>query len=166
MTETQLRTYVSEKLKPGIEASEHIDVENAIIDFIISQSSLVTKSKIIDIESWTSDRNYSVSTGLLTGFFVETVHVMLVCKVSNNGFIVGDVVTAPTPYLEDGSRTYAQGIGVQFNTGLSNVIKVMTNDQITFMTSYNSASNAVANNIAIKGSETSKWAIRLIVFYK
>ncbi|QGK72852.1 hypothetical protein [Flavobacterium sp. SLB02] len=168
MTEVELRAYVALKLAgdPEIEASAHRDVENAIIDFIVSGLGTVTKSKVLLLESFTTDRNYTIATALPVAAIIDSVVVMLVCKVANNGFSIGDVVTAPTPYPRDSGRTDAQGIGVQYNNLSNGSIKVMVNDQLTIMTAYNSTPNAVANNILISGGGAANWSIKLIVGYK
>lgn len=168
MTEVQLRLYVAQKLAgvPAINASEHRDVENAIIDFIVAGLGTVTKSKVLILDSFTTDRNYTISTGLPVSAVIDSVIVMLVCKVSNNGFSTGDVVTAPTPYPTDSGRTAAQGIGVQYNNFGNSTIKVMVSDQLTIMTAYSPVSNIATSNILISGSGTANWSIKLIVGYK
>jgi hypothetical protein len=85
---------------------------------------------------------------------------MLECKTANNGFAVGDIVTAPTPYPVDSGRTAAQGIGVQFNNLNIDTIKVMVNDQIIIMTAYDGTTDAGVSNISIS---TSDWKIKLFV---
>lgn len=118
--------------------------------------------KVVMLTSFIADRNYYVYTGLTFGNTMTSVIAMLVCKVANNGFSVGDCVTAPTPYPQDSGRTSAQGIGVQFNTNDYSVVYVMTNDEMHIMTSFNPQGGAVANNVKITPSQ---WSIKLIISY-
>lgn len=139
---------------------EHRAVEMALLNYIKSKPSI----KVLNLDLFTTDRNYSVLTRLVGGSTIVGVSVMLECKTANNGFAVGDIVTAPTPYPADSGRTSAQGIGVQFNSN-PDTIKVMTNDQITIMTHYNNEVNAPANNLIISGASTGNWKIKLLVTY-
>jgi len=168
-TITQLRELVATKLASAsdIQATEHREVENAIIDYLeaLESSSSNAKSKVVTLDSFTTDRNYSVATDLASPKVITGVFVMLECVTANNSFSVGDIVTAPTPYPTDSGRTAAQGIGVQFNNTNPNSVKVMVNDQLTIMTAYNSASGAIANNVIFSGGATANWKIRLIIGY-
>ncbi|WP_281225360.1 hypothetical protein [Flavobacterium aquiphilum] len=167
MTLTEIRELIATKLADtsDIQASEHREVENAIVDYIEALQSTIAKSKVVTLDSWTTDRNYSVATGLSSGAVIAGVLVMLVCKNVNNGFSIGDTITAPTPYPEDSHRTSAQGIGVQFNNLNPATINVMVNDQITIMTVYNPAPSAIANNVIFSGSATNDWKIQLVIGY-
>lgn len=118
--------------------------------------------KVVMLTTFAADRNYYVYTGLTFGNTMTSVIAMLVCKVANNGFSVGDCVTAPTPYPQDSGRTAAQGIGVQFNTNDYSVVYIMTNDEMHIMTSFNPQGGAVANNVKITPSQ---WSIKLIISY-
>lgn len=165
ITENEVRTFIAEKLAGDseIEASEHRDVENKIMDYLVQEIKKVAKSKVLVLESFNVDRNFIMDTGLTEGFIIDSVVVMLVCKSSNNGFVPGDVVTSPTPYPQDSGRTASQGIGVQYNNADPSKIKLIINDQVTIMTAYNSGSGAAANNIVITASN---WSLKLIVGYK
>lgn len=168
MTEVQVREFIALKLAgdPEIQAEDHREVENVIMDFIVAGLATVSKSKVLMLETFGANSNYSIATGLPVSSVIDSVVVMLVCKNSNNGFAAGDVVTAPTPYPQDSGRTAAQGIGVQYNNFSNSTVKVMVNDSITIMTVYNSTPGADANNIQITGSATANWSIKLIVGYK
>lgn len=168
ITENEVRTFITEKLPNASEipAIDHRAVENKIMDYLVQEIAKVAKTKVLLLESFAVDRNYTISTGLSISAVIDSVVVMLVCKTANNGFVIDDVVTAPTPYPADGGRTLAQGIGVQYNNAANNSIKVMVNDQLTIMTAYNSAANAPANNLFISGVDAAKWSIKLIVGYK
>lgn len=168
ITETQVRQFIAENLpsESDIPAVDHRAVENKIMDFVVQELAKVAKSKVLSLDSFTTDRNYSVATELPNSAVIDSVVVMLVCKTANNSFSAGDVVTAPTPYPQDSGRTSAQGIGAQYNNFSNSTIKVMVNDQVTIMTAYNGTANAVANNVIISGSGTANWSIKLIVGYK
>jgi hypothetical protein len=160
MTKLELIAFINEKLADAslITPEEHRDVEKAIVEFADQ------KTKILKLESFTTDRNYSLDTGISEGNVITRVSVMLECKNNNNGFVVGDHVTAPTPYPADSGRTSAQGIGIQYN-GVSK-IRIMVNDQLCLMTPYNSAANANANNVLLSGSATDNWKIKIYVDYQ
>lgn len=160
MTKLELIAFINEQLADAsnIKPEEHRAVEIAIVDFCDK------KTKILTLESFTTDRNYSVNTGIAEGNIITGVRVMLECKNNNNGFVAGDHVTAPTPYPKDSGRTNAQGIGIQYNGVAS--IRIMVNDEICLMTPYNSSPNANANNLLLSGSETDNWKIKLYVDYQ
>lgn len=100
ITETQVRQFIAENLpsESDIPAVDHRAVENKIMDFIVQELGKVAKSKVLSLDSFTTDRNYSVATELPNSAVIDSVIVMLVCKTANNSFSAGDVVTAPTPY--------------------------------------------------------------------
>lgn len=166
-TLTQIRENVAIKLadESDIEAFEHREIENDILDYIEVLESSIPKFKVVTLDSFTTDRNYSVTTDLAVPKAITSVVVMLVCKTVNNGFAVGDTITAPTPYPTDSGRTSAQGIGVQYNNSNPGSVKVMVNDQLTIMTVYDPASGALANNVMFSGGSCANWAIKLIVGY-
>ncbi|WP_281322002.1 hypothetical protein [Flavobacterium aestivum] len=167
MTITAIRELVTTNLGSAsdIQATEHRDVEYAILDYIENLENSITKSKVVMLDSFLTDRNYSVTTGLASPKVITGVLAMLVCKAANNGFAEGDTVTAPTPYPQDSGRTSAQGIGVQYNNVNPDVVRVMVNDQLTIMTPYDSAANAIANNVIFSGAATANWSIKLIIGY-
>lgn len=166
-TLTEIRKNVALKLanESDITAEEHREIENDILDYIEVLEAFIPKFKVLMLDSFTTDRNYSVNTDLVLPKIITSVLAMLVCKNANNGFAVGDVVTAPTPYPSDNGRTSAQGIGVQYNNSSPGSIKVMVNDQITIMTPYNAASGAIANNVLLSGGAMVNWSIKLIIGY-
>lgn len=168
ITSTEVREFIALKLpsESEIPAVDHRAVENKIMDYVEQEFAKVTKSKVLYLDVFTTDRNYSVATGLPDGAVIDGVIAMLECKTSNNGFGEGETVTAPTPYPADSGRTAAQGIGVQFNKLDSSSVKIMVNDQVTIMTAYNAAVNANANNVILSGGATGNWKIKLIVIYK
>lgn len=123
-------------------------------------------SKELVLTSFTLDRNYSISTGLNSNYEIKSATVFLKCKIANNGYQVGDIVTAPTPYPTDSGRTEAQGLGVQFNNNDPSVLKIMINIQLTIMKPYTSASGATTDPFIISGSQSSNWSLILDVNYK
>jgi hypothetical protein len=169
LTLTEIREKVVLKLASAseIQAVEHREIENDILDYLeaLEGSASNAKSKVVTLDSFTTDRNYSVATGLASPKVITGVLVMLECVAANNGFSIGDIVTAPTPYPTDSGRTAAQGIGVQFNNTNPGTLKVMVNDQIAIMTVYDSAGGAIANNVLFSGGATANWKIRLIIGY-
>ena len=162
MTPAEIQLLIEENLASGsaILAEKHREVEMALLGYIKSKPSV----KILTIDSFTTDINYSVNTGLVIGSTISGVIVALECTGAHEGFAIGDIVTASTPYPSDKGRTSAQGIGVQYNSNPSTV-KVMVNDQLTIMTAYNPASGAIANTVIFSGSGCANWKIKLYVNY-
>lgn len=163
ITETQVREFIALKLPDAseIEATAHRDVENKIMDFVVQEIAKAAKTKVLILESFATDRNYTVSTGLPSVAVIDSVVVMLVCKVVNNGYSVDDEVTAPTP-----TKYGPNGVGVQYNNSSNNIIKIMTSDELVIMAGYNATPGAISNNISITGVDTAKWSLKLIVGYK
>ncbi|WP_202703160.1 hypothetical protein [Flavobacterium sp. UGB4466] len=168
ITETQVREYIATELanESDIPAVRHRAVENKLMDFIVQELAKVAKSKVLILDSFTTDRNYSLATELPANSIIDNVTAMLVCKNAVLGFAQGDVVTSPTPYPYDAGRTAAQGIGVLYNNFSNSTVKIMVNDQLTIMGPYKSEPNATADPILISGSGTANWSIKLIVGYK
>lgn len=122
----------------------------------------VVKTKVVKLDSWVADRQFTAYTGLPSGSILQGINVFLECKVSNNGYSVGDIVTAPTPYPEDSGRTSEQGIGVQFKQSVHDLFRVMVLDQVTIAQAWTS-DGATANHVII--GNTSQWAIRFVILY-
>ncbi|NTW21792.1 MAG: hypothetical protein HGA42_20455 [Nostocales cyanobacterium W4_Combined_metabat2_030] len=164
-TYEEITAEIIDKIKPKVKAVDHRLVEQDILDYAKDiQDSIPTgiiQSNVSMLISWIADRNYNVSTTIPDGKTLLSVQCFLQCKVANNGFIVGDIVTAPTPYPQDSGRTAAQGIGLQFKVNDPTSIKVITNDHITIMTAYNATSGANGNNVLVNPSD---WSIRLVIF--
>jgi hypothetical protein len=166
-TITELRELSNTKFASAsdIEAVEQREFNNALFDYLEAIQGSIVKSKVVMLDDFTTDRNYSVATDLTAANQITSVVAMLVCKTINNGFAAGDTVTTPTPYPNDSGRTNAQGIGVQYNNLNPDTVKIMVNDQLTIMTAYNSASGALANNVMFSGGATANWSIKLIIGY-
>lgn len=162
ITETTVRNFITTELQSGSEipADKHRAVENKIMDFVVQETAKPAKSKTILLNNWAVNRNYSVTTGLLSNEVIESVQVMLQNKESVMGFAVGDVISAPCP------SDSGIGIGVQYNQASNSTIKVLVNDRVPVLTSYNSTPGADVNNQLITGSNTLKWSIKLIIGYK
>jgi hypothetical protein len=166
-TLTELRELSNTKFASAsdIQAVEQREFNDLLFEYLEDLQASIVKSKVVMLDTFTTDRNYSVATELTSANQITSVVAMLVCKAANNGFAVGDVVTAPTPYPTDSGRTSAQGIGVQYNNVNPDSVKVMVNDQITIMTVYNPASGAIANNVLLSGGAMANWSIKLIIGY-
>lgn len=149
----------------NIRPVEHRAVEFALLNLIKNVNATTHKSKILTLPNFITDRNYSVDTALPAGATIMAVYAMLECKTANNGFAIGDRVTAPVPYPADNGRTTAQGVGIQYNNSNNSTIKIVVNDQLTIMTPYSAVANAVADNISLSGAATQNWAIKLFVNY-
>lgn len=167
MTLTQIRQLVAINLADDsdIEAGEHRAIENALIDYIEALETSVSKSKVLMLNTFTTDNYYSVPTSLPVGAIISSVVVMLVCKIANFGYGIGDTVTPSAPYPTDPGRTAAQGIGVQYNNSNNSQIRVAVNDQVTIMTSYDYTPGVAAGTVQLSGSLTAFWSVKLIVGY-
>jgi hypothetical protein len=165
-TYDEITAEIIDKIKPLVKAEDHRQVEQDILDYAKevkdSIPTGVIQSNVSMLISWIADRNYNVATTIPEGKTLISVQCFLQCKSANNGFIVGDIITAPTPYPVDSGRTAAQGIGIQFKTDDPTSVKVITNDQITIMTSYNATTNAPGGNISVTPAN---WSIRLVILY-
>jgi hypothetical protein len=128
----------------------------------IDDISSVVKTKIIKLDSWIANRQFTAYTGLPVGSILQGINVFLECKVSNSGYSVGDIVTAPTPYPADAGRTAEQGIGVQFKQSVYDLFRVLVLDQVTIAQAWTS-DGASANHVII--GDTSQWAIRFVIMY-
>lgn len=132
--------------------------DKAIIDNVAN----VLKSKVVKLNSWSLDSQFTVFTGFTESEVIMGMSCFLECTVANNGFSIGDVITAPTPYPSDSGRTAAQGIGFQFKESVNNLFRVLVNDQVCVMQAW-TVDGAIANPIFI--SNTSQWAIRFVILY-
>jgi hypothetical protein len=122
----------------------------------------IVKTKVVKLDSWVQNRQFTVFTGLASGSVMQAVNVFLECKISNNGYSVGDIVTAPTPYPTDSGRTAEQGIGVQFKGSVHDLFRVLVLDQVTIAQAW-TIDGATANHVII--GDTTQWAVRFVIFY-
>lgn len=138
---------------------KHRAVSSALLAYI----SLMPKLKVLTLDTIPSiNRNYSLATELPDGSTITGAIAMLECKIANNGFSVGDTVTAPTPYPVDNGRTSEQGIGVQYTNVDNSTIKVLVADQVHVMAAYSAALNAPANTFLITPTD---WKLKVFVTY-
>lgn len=151
--------------KSNIKAGIHRGIENNLFDYLEELEARIPKVKVVTLDSFALDRNYSVNTELPVGAIISGVMAMLVCKFPNNNFGKGDTVTAPTPYPTDLGRTSGQGIGVQFSNTSNGAIRVLVNDQLTIMSAYTAGTNVSTNTVAISGTQANNWSIKLIINY-
>ena len=140
-----------------ITATETREVLTAILDYIDGS----TKIKKLTIDAINTNSCHTIATALPSNAVILSVVPFLECKTAVAGFVVGDTVTAPTPYPKDTGRTNRQGIGVQWN-GYTNV-RVMIAEQITIMSVY--SDGGTAGNYLFSGASTSNWKLNLIVNY-
>jgi len=167
MTSTQIKELIQLNIadQSEITALEHREVELAIVDYIDNIITTIPKIKVLTFDVFSVDRNYTMATDIPANSVITGVLLMLECKVANNGFVVGDTVTAPTPYPADNGRTSAQGMAVQYNNFNPEVLKIVINDQLTIMTAYSPTGGATGGNVLISGSATSNWVIKIFINY-
>jgi hypothetical protein len=122
----------------------------------------IVKMKVVKLDSWLQDRQFTVFTGLPSGAIIQGINVFLECKVSNSGYSAGDVVTAPTPYPTDGGRTAEQGIGVQFKESVYDLFRVLVLDQVTIAQAW-TVNGSTADDVII--GDASQWALRFVILY-
>lgn len=151
---TDSTSYLANSSRNGLMSKEQYDVVANVAGGV--------KSKVLKLNSWSLDRQFTVPTGFTGSEVIIGINAFIECTTANNGFVVGDIVTAPTPYVEDAGRTAAQGIGFQFKQSEKTLFRVLVNDQVVVMQSWTS-DGATANNFNI-GNPT-QWALRFIVFY-
>lgn len=153
----QIRTLIADKLADNslITPVEHREVENALVDYLLE----VPKAKVLTVETIAVDRNFTVNTLLPAGSLITNVMVMLECKLANNGYVIGDTVTAPTPYPIDAGRTAGQGIGIIFTNTNNAVINIVINDDVHIMSRF--VGQGTIGLATIIGS----WKLKLFVNY-
>lgn len=151
---TDSSSYLANSSRNGLMSKEQYDIVNGFSGGI--------KSQIFKLNSWSLDRQFTVSTGFSGTQTILGITAFLECTTANNGFAIGDIVTAPTPYPEDGGRTPAQGIGVQFKESQRSLFRVLVNDGVWVMRPWTS-DGATADPIEI--TNPTQWALRFIMFY-
>lgn len=140
---------------------EHRQVETELLNLIKK----VPTQLVLDLDTFTSNRNYSLNTGLTGVVKITGAYAMLECRVPNNSFQVGDCVTSPTPYPTDSGRTAEQGIGVQYNNSSPDVVRITVSDQITIKSAYNSTGGSSSDILILSGSATGNWRIKVFLTY-
>jgi hypothetical protein len=167
MTSTQIKELIQLKIEDQSEitAVEHREVELALVDYIDAIKAAIPKIKLLQLDFFAVNRNYSLNTDIPLASVITGAYLMLECKVANNGFVPGDTVTAPTPYPADSGRTAAHGMAVQYNNASTQSVKIVVNDQLTLMTAFSAISNAPGSNIVISGSATSNWVVKVFINY-
>lgn len=146
--------YLATGLRNGLYPKEHWSIVDGL--------SNVAKYKVIKLLSWTADRQYTGYTGFTGSEKIISITPFLECTTANNGYAVGDVVTAPTPYPTDAGRTAEQGIGIQFNDSTNTLFRILVLDQVTIAQAW-TIDGATADDFIIPDS--SKWAIKLVILY-
>lgn len=157
-----INTNIANDVVGGIDPTDDRAVRNSIINYLSNISGQTLKSKVVVLNTFQLDRNFSIPTTISDGTTIHSVVVSLICKTANNSFIAGDIVTSPTPYPADSGRTAAQGIGVEYNNSDITSIKAMVNDEVTIMSKYNATGGATAGNLSINPAQ---WSIRLSILY-
>jgi hypothetical protein len=110
------------------------------------------------LTTWAKDRMYSITVSVPGATSILSATARLQCKVANNNYGVGDIITAPTPYPTDSGRTAEQGISVAY-WGASSVLYVMITDGVWALWTTNSGT------VDTFSVDPAKWNIRVEVFY-
>lgn len=163
MTIAQIDQLITENLADysNILPEKHRAISSALLAYI----STMPKLKVLTLETIPSaDRHYSIPTLLETNEIITGAYAMLECKVANNGFSVGDIVTAPTPSPEDEGRTAAQGIGLQYSNIDKANVKVLINDAIWIMMPFSAVANSLATTLQITAT-ISNWKLKVFLTY-
>lgn len=116
---------------------------------------------IATLDTFDTDKIYSISTGLPSNALLLDVQIALQCKVPNNNYVLNDITTVNVPEMGDEGGLAAQGIGVQFNPSVPATIRLLVNDQLTIMLGY-LAGDTIASSVFVNPSE---WKIRLVIMY-
>lgn len=175
LTIPQLQTLIDTNLadNSNIIPAEHREVEHEIVNYLatvpggsgsgggVGGGQLFTK--IVYLNSWQPDRQYTVATGIPTGTILW-VHVDFECVNANNGFTAGDIIDTPRAYPEDSGRTAAQGVGVQYKAGTPSSIHFSTNDGVWAMSAW-VGDGQVGGNFNI-GANSGNWKIRFVITYQ
>lgn len=146
--------YLATAARNGLYPKEHFVIVDGLTNSV--------KSKVVKLNSWSLNRQFTAFTGLASGNVIQGINCFLECTVANNGFAIGDVVTAPTPYPTDSGRTSEQGIGVQFKESVHDLFHVLVLDQITIAQAW-TVDGSSANHFIIPN--TTQWAIRFVILY-
>ncbi len=153
---------IANNVEGGIDPLDDRAVRRSIVNFLNNITAPALKTKVVTLGTFQLDRFFQLPTTILDGTTIISVSIFLVCKTANNGFEVGDIVTAPTPYPVDSGRTASQGIGIEFTASDVSNIKIAVNDQVTIMEKYDATPSAPANDLSITASQ---WSIRATIFY-
>jgi hypothetical protein len=148
-------SYLATAIRNGLYPKEHFSIVEGL-------AGPALKSKNVTLLSWNLDRQFTVFTGLSSGQTILSITPFLECTTANNGWSIGDIITAPTPEANDSGGLPAQGIGVQFKGAVYNLFHVLVNDRVTVMQWWTS-DGSIANPHNI--TNTSQWAIRFVILY-
>lgn len=108
------------------------------------------------------NKNNIASTGITFYNGVLEVRAILVCKVANNGYSIGETATILNgQYPIDGGRTAGQGITIM-GTSYNGNIEYAIGEQFTI--AYNYTASSGTNNGWFSASP-SQWNIRFIIYY-
>lgn len=146
---------IANNVEGGIDPLDDRAVRNSIVNYLANLNAQTLKTKVVVLNSFQADRNFSIPTTIIDGTTIRSVDATLVCKVANNDFAIGDIVKPPSPYVNG-------GIGIQYKESDITSVKAVVNDEIWILSAYNSTLGAVGSNLMINPAQ---WSIRLTVFY-
>jgi hypothetical protein len=125
-TIAQLHDIVNENIANdvvgGIDPTDDRAVRNSIINFLANLTGPALKYKVVTLTTFLKDNFYTVPTTITDGTTILYASYMLVCKVANNGWAVGDTITASAP---DASTS---GMAVKFNSTITSVDVLISNN--------------------------------------
>jgi len=120
----------------------------------------------VTVSSPAMDTGYGVATGLISGNVILSVVPFLYCNNTNNGYDVGDMITAPTPETNDSGGLTDSGIGVRFNSSVYDYVSFSVNNRVDINVPHaldGTSGIPIANPVTL--TSLTDWAVKLVITY-
>lgn len=166
--ESNLNVYSSLYVSSGVTIASlasggvrHIGVDNS--GKVVPVASSGINFAVCFLTSWARDRYYSVPTGLpSTATSIISGSIKLQCKVANRNYIVGDIITAPTPYPTDSGRTAEQGMSLDYWYAINTVYVHITDGVFALYATGTTPGGSTVDSFSV---DPAQWNIRIELFY-
>jgi hypothetical protein len=154
-TIAQLHSIVNENIANdvvgGIDPADDRAVRNSIINFLANLTAPALKYKVVTLATFLKDNFYTVPTTIIDGATIISATCMLVCKVANNGWVIGDIITPSDP---DASTS---GMAVKFNSTITSVDVLISNNLQTLK-----KNGTFSDNIEVVPAQ---WSVKITILY-
>jgi len=120
----------------------------------------------VTISSPAMDTGYGIPTGLTVSNTIWSVVPFLYCNNANNGYNVGDMITAPTPETNDSGGLTDSGIGVRFNASVYDYVSFSVNNRVDINVPHaldGTSGIPIGNPVTL--TSLADWAVKLVITY-
>lgn len=154
-----------------VTANKYVKTGGTSTQFLMADGSVSVATPTLQVTTAivsnpSMNTGYNVATGIPGGSTIMYVNCFLECINANNGYLVGDIVTAQTPETIDSGGLDDSGIGIKFRPSTPTEVTFTINNRVDINAAYTGSvgtSGAIGNPITL--SSLVNWAVKLIITY-